>query len=68
MALLQDDADLHRREHNMIRFHNGIPTGIYFSQHIDGVGYEWDDVTVAKTGDRVCYNVMFNKTSTDTHF
>lgn len=52
----------------MIRFHNGIPTGIYFSQHIDGVGYEWDDVTVAKTGDRVCYNVMFNKTSTDTHF
>ncbi|KAJ4244734.1 hypothetical protein NW762_014309 [Fusarium torreyae] len=33
-------------EHNMVRFHNGTPVGVYYSQHIDGVGYKWDDSRV----------------------
>ncbi|EHY56138.1 Vacuolar protein sorting-associated protein 62 [Exophiala dermatitidis] len=30
-------------EHNMIRFKNGRPTGIYFSQHASGQVCDWDD-------------------------
>ncbi|KAK1450195.1 hypothetical protein CMEL01_07531 [Colletotrichum melonis] len=30
-------------EHNMIRFHDGKPTGIYYSQHSSGSAYKWDD-------------------------
>ncbi|KAG6271204.1 hypothetical protein E4U48_003563 [Claviceps purpurea] len=28
-------------EHNMVRFHQGKPTGIYYSQHEDGAAYSW---------------------------
>lgn len=41
------------REHNMVRFHNGTPVGIYYSQHIDGVGFKWDDSTINITDGRV---------------
>jgi hypothetical protein len=29
------------REHNMIRFRQGKPEGIYYSQHSDGAAYDW---------------------------
>jgi hypothetical protein len=27
----------------MVRFRDGEPAGIYYSQHRDGAAYEWDD-------------------------
>ncbi|KAH6893365.1 vacuolar protein sorting-associated protein 62 [Thelonectria olida] len=38
-------------EHNMVRFQDGKPIGIYYSQHIDGRGYYWDDSTLNITDD-----------------
>lgn len=37
----------------MVRFRDGKPTGIYFSQHRDGAAYSWDDTTVSKRDGRV---------------
>lgn len=37
----------------MIRFRDGKPTGIYFSQHSDGAAYEWDDATLTREDERV---------------
>lgn len=37
----------------MIRFHNGEPTGIYYSQHRDGTSYQWNDEAVTKQDGRV---------------
>lgn len=34
----------------MIRFKDGVPQEIFYSQHSDGFGYTWD--AVAKNGDR----------------
>ncbi|KAI1759468.1 hypothetical protein GGR53DRAFT_513523 [Hypoxylon sp. FL1150] len=39
-------------EHNMVRFRNGQPTGIYYSQHSDGSAYDWDDTALSKDDDR----------------
>ncbi|KAK1546280.1 vacuolar protein sorting-associated protein 62 [Colletotrichum paranaense] len=39
-------------EHNMIRFQDGKPTGIYYSQHVDGASFKWDDSTLTKTDGR----------------
>ncbi|KAK1561488.1 vacuolar protein sorting-associated protein 62 [Colletotrichum navitas] len=39
-------------EHNMIRFRDGKPVGIYFSQHVDGSSYSWDDPELSKTDGR----------------
>lgn len=40
-------------EHNMIRFRDSKPTGIYFSQHGSGQSCAWDDGTcLSKQGDR----------------
>ncbi|KAL1847994.1 hypothetical protein Daus18300_013754 [Diaporthe australafricana] len=39
-------------EHNMIRFRDGKPTGIYFSQHSDGAAYDWDDKALAMEAER----------------
>ncbi|KAF2845704.1 hypothetical protein T440DRAFT_260367 [Plenodomus tracheiphilus IPT5] len=39
-------------EHNMIRFRDGKPTGIYYSQHGDGRAYEWDDTELSKQDGR----------------
>ncbi|OAP55667.1 hypothetical protein AYL99_09819 [Fonsecaea erecta] len=36
-------------EHNMIRFANGTPTGIYFSHHTSGEACAWDDATCLST-------------------
>lgn len=30
-------------EHNMVRFRDGKPIGIYYSQHEGGIAYDWDD-------------------------
>lgn len=37
----------------MIRYINGQPTGIYYSQHSDGAAYSWDDPDLSKYNDRV---------------
>ena len=42
------------REHNMVRFQNGKPTGIYYSQHSDGAAYAWDDAALSMKDERVC--------------
>ncbi|KZL71647.1 vacuolar protein sorting-associated protein 62 [Colletotrichum tofieldiae] len=39
-------------EHNMIRFRDGNPIGIYFSQHVDGESYNWDDSKLSKANGR----------------
>ncbi|KAJ4026484.1 hypothetical protein NW752_001431 [Fusarium irregulare] len=39
-------------EHNMVRFHNGTPVGVYYSQHVDGVGFKWDDKRINVTDGR----------------
>lgn len=41
-------------EHNMIRFRDRKPTGIYYSQHVDGASFSWDDSALTKTDGRVC--------------
>ncbi|CAG9948541.1 unnamed protein product [Clonostachys rosea f. rosea IK726] len=35
-------------EHNMIRFKNGEPTGLFYSQHDGGASFDWNDHTVSK--------------------
>lgn len=37
----------------MIRFRKGKPVGIYYSQHVDGKAWSWNDSTISKLGDRV---------------
>ncbi|OLN97839.1 putative vacuolar protein sorting-associated protein TDA6-like protein 1 [Colletotrichum chlorophyti] len=39
-------------EHNMIRFRDGKPVGIYFSQHVDGAAYSWDSPKLTKSDGR----------------
>ncbi|KAK1624692.1 vacuolar protein sorting-associated protein 62 [Colletotrichum phormii] len=39
-------------EHNMIRFKDGKPTGIYYSQHVDGASFSWDDSALKKADGR----------------
>ncbi|OAL34113.1 hypothetical protein AYO20_06568 [Fonsecaea nubica] len=40
-------------EHNMVRFQNGKPTGIYFSHHTSGESCAWDDeACLSKQGER----------------
>jgi hypothetical protein len=44
-------------EHSMVRFQNGIPKGIYFSEHEGGQAYAWE--AVEKRGDRpVIYSAV----------
>lgn len=38
----------------MVRFRDGKPTGIYYSQHEDGAAYKWDDDTLSIENERVC--------------
>lgn len=37
----------------MIRFKDGKPDGIYYSQHLGGAAYQWDDPKVSKVDGRV---------------
>ncbi|KAK1255589.1 hypothetical protein MKX07_007848 [Trichoderma sp. CBMAI-0711] len=39
-------------EHNMIRFRDGKPIGIWYSQHVSGAAYEWDHETLSIEDDR----------------
>ncbi|KAH8653631.1 hypothetical protein BX600DRAFT_515886 [Xylariales sp. PMI_506] len=39
-------------EHNMVRFRDGKPTGIYYSQHSGGAAYDWDDSTLSMQDER----------------
>ncbi|KAH6962432.1 hypothetical protein BKA56DRAFT_560182 [Ilyonectria sp. MPI-CAGE-AT-0026] len=34
-------------EHNMVRFRDGKPTGIYYSQHSSGAAYDWNDTDLS---------------------
>lgn len=38
----------------MVRFRNGKPAGIYYSQHRDGAAYDWDDKELTIMDERVC--------------
>lgn len=38
----------------MIRFKDGQPEGIYYSQHRDGASYSWDHSVLSKQDGRVC--------------
>lgn len=40
-------------KHNMVRFRDGIPVGIYYSQHEGGSAYSWDDSHLEIQDDRV---------------
>lgn len=40
-------------EHNMIRFVNGTPTAVWYSQHANGEAFSWDAVGLKKNGSRV---------------
>ncbi|KAM5354828.1 hypothetical protein ACJ41O_001474 [Fusarium nematophilum] len=39
-------------ENNMIRFRDGKPVGIFYSQHVDGRAFEWDDPEISKLDGR----------------
>ncbi|KAL6899965.1 hypothetical protein GGI43DRAFT_405934 [Trichoderma evansii] len=39
-------------EHNMVRFRDSKPTGIYYSQHAGGAAYNWDDMTLSMKSGR----------------
>lgn len=41
-------------EHTTVRFHNGVPKAVFFSEHAFGEAYTWD--AVEKSGKRVSYN------------
>lgn len=40
-------------EHTTVRFHNGVPKAVFFSEHAFGEAYTWD--AVEKIGRRVSY-------------
>lgn len=37
----------------MVRFRDGKPTGIYYSQHSSGAAYEWNDTRLSLEDERV---------------
>jgi hypothetical protein len=37
----------------MVRFLDGKPTGVYYSQHESGSAYEWDDPSISIRAGRV---------------
>ncbi|EGR49687.1 uncharacterized protein TRIREDRAFT_105775 [Trichoderma reesei QM6a] len=39
-------------EHNMIRFRDGKPIGIWYSQHVTGAAYKWDHKALSMKDDR----------------
>lgn len=43
----------------MVRFRDGKPTGIYFSQHSDGSVYDWIDSTLTIENERVRFIMMW---------
>ncbi|UKZ74667.1 hypothetical protein TrVFT333_002337 [Trichoderma virens FT-333] len=39
-------------EHNMVRFRDGKPTGIFYSQHTSGAAYDWNDKALSMKSGR----------------
>ncbi|KAH8895249.1 hypothetical protein GQ53DRAFT_743982 [Thozetella sp. PMI_491] len=39
-------------EHNMVRFVDGKPTGVYYSQHASGAAYDWQDAELSIKNER----------------
>ncbi|KAJ4865595.1 vacuolar protein sorting-associated protein 62 domain-containing protein [Trichoderma breve] len=58
-------------EHNMVRFRDGKPTGIYYSQHVSGSAYNWNDKALSMKGGRPfvfsAYGSHANYASTGNH-
>jgi hypothetical protein len=44
-------------EHNMVRFHNGVPKVVFFSEHAGGASYTYQ--AVEKIGKRVSFNHQY---------
>lgn len=53
-------------EHNMIRFKEGEPVGIYYSQHRDGASYDWNDGKISKKDERVSADFLYGMDLADT--
>ena len=51
-------------EHTTVRFHNGVPKAVFFSEHAFGEAYTWD--AVEKIGKRVSLTIYTNAASSDT--
>lgn len=43
------------REHNMVRFVNGVPKYVWYSQHASGQAFKYEVVKKDKSGFRVSY-------------
>ncbi|KAL6691239.1 hypothetical protein J3F84DRAFT_167744 [Trichoderma pleuroticola] len=58
-------------EHNMVRFRDGKPTGIYYSQHVSGSAYNWNDKALSMKDERPlvfsAYGSHANYASTGNH-
>lgn len=39
----------------MVRFRDGKPTGIYYSQHSSGAAYQWNDTRLSLEDERVSF-------------
>lgn len=39
----------------MVRFKDGVPKGIFYSQHRDGSAYNWDSKHLSMKDERVSY-------------
>ncbi|PTB70116.1 hypothetical protein BBK36DRAFT_1173339 [Trichoderma citrinoviride] len=39
-------------EHNMVRFRDGKPIGIWYSQHVSGAAYDWNHKALSKEDER----------------
>lgn len=49
----------------MIRFRDGKPIGIWYSQHVTGAAYKWDHKALSMKDDRVCSHECLLTKSTD---
>jgi hypothetical protein len=48
------------REHNMIRFVNGVPKYVWFSQHANGEAYTFEALKKDGSGKRVSFTLHFS--------
>jgi hypothetical protein len=46
------------REHNMIRFINGVPKYVWYSQHANGEAFEFDILNKDGSGKRVSFHFL----------
>jgi hypothetical protein len=52
-------------ENNMIRFRDGEPQGIYYSQHVSGEVYNWGDGGLSMASERVCHSLYLWRIQAD---